>query len=134
MYSMKETCEKTSLSYETLKFYCNEGLVPNVSRNKNNHRIFSEQDVAWLNNLTCLRDCGMTLSEMKIYLELALEGETSIDPRKEMLEEKRHKLIKQLDNIKSNIEYIDQKQKFYDDVKSGKIDYYSNVIKEGKVN
>lgn len=28
MYSMKETCEKLNISYETLKYYCNEGLIP----------------------------------------------------------------------------------------------------------
>ena len=30
MYSMKEVCRQTNLTYETLKFYCNEGLIPNV--------------------------------------------------------------------------------------------------------
>ena len=30
MYTMKETCEATGLSYETLKFYCREGLIPRV--------------------------------------------------------------------------------------------------------
>ena len=32
MYSMKETCALTNMTYENLKFYCNEGLVPNVKR------------------------------------------------------------------------------------------------------
>ena len=26
MYSMKEACVQTGMSYETLKFYCKEGL------------------------------------------------------------------------------------------------------------
>ena len=34
MYSMKEACELTDMTYENLKFYCNEGLVPNVKRDK----------------------------------------------------------------------------------------------------
>ena len=42
MYTMKQTCEEVGMNYETLKFYCNEGLIPNVKRNKNNHRIFDE--------------------------------------------------------------------------------------------
>ena len=41
MYTMKDACDKTGLSYETLKFYCNQGLVPNVKRDKNNRRIFN---------------------------------------------------------------------------------------------
>ena len=51
MYTMKQACELTKLSYETLKFYCNEGLVPNVKRDKNNHRIFDDRDIAWINSL-----------------------------------------------------------------------------------
>ena len=36
LFSMKETCKKTGLSYDTLKYYCNEGLIPHVKRDKNN--------------------------------------------------------------------------------------------------
>ena len=38
MYTMKQACEACGMSYETLKFYCNEGLVPNVKRSANNYR------------------------------------------------------------------------------------------------
>ena len=53
MFTMKEACEQTHLPYETLKFYCNQGLVPNVKRDKNNRRIFDERDIAWINSLNC---------------------------------------------------------------------------------
>ena len=58
MYTMKQTCEKTNLSYETLKFYCNQGLVPNVKRDSNNRRIFDDRDIAWIQSLNCLKNCG----------------------------------------------------------------------------
>lgn len=45
LYSMKETCEATGLTYDALKFYCNEGLIPNVKRNKSNYRVFDENDI-----------------------------------------------------------------------------------------
>ena len=51
MYSMKEACEKTGMSYENLKFYCNEGLVPNVKRDRNNYRVFSDNDIRWIQSL-----------------------------------------------------------------------------------
>lgn len=34
MYTMMEACRETGLTYQTLKFYCNEGLIPNVHRDK----------------------------------------------------------------------------------------------------
>ena len=128
MYSMKETCQITNLSYETLKFYCNEGLVPNVKRDKNNRRIFDEKDVNWIKSLSCLKNCGMSISEMKEFLNLCLMGESSIPQRKVILARKREKLLDEIKNIEEAIAYIDWKQNFYDDVLSGKIEYFSNLI------
>ena len=128
MYTMKQTCEKTNLSYETLKFYCNQGLVPNVKRDSNNRRIFDDRDVAWIQNLNCLKNCGMSISEMKEYIALCLEGESTIPERKIILDVKRQALVAQLKQVQDCIDYIDWKQGFYDDVLSGKTAYYSNLI------
>lgn len=128
MYTMKEACRQTNLPYETLKFYCNQGLVPNVKRDINNHRIFDEKDIAWINSLNCLKNCGMSIKEMKEYLELCLKGESTIPERKHILEIKRKSLTEQLKQIQDSIDYIDWKQSFYDDVLSGKTKYYSNLI------
>lgn len=128
MYTMKDACEKTGLSYETLKFYCNQGLVPNVKRDKNNRRIFNDKDIAWINSLNCLKNCDMTLSEMREYIDLCMEGESSIPKRKEILIAKRASLVEKLQQVQDSIDYIDWKQSFYDDVLSGKTKYYSNLI------
>ncbi len=130
MYSMKEACQMTNMSYETLKFYCNEGLVPNVKRDKRNYRIFNDKDIKWIESLNCLKRCGMTINEMKEYLALCLEGEKSISERKIILEKKREALVKALDDIQKSIDFIDWKQHFYDDVLAGKIKYYSNLIED----
>lgn len=78
IYTMMQVCKKTNMTYQALKFYCNEGLVPNVKRDKNNRRVFDERDVAWIESLTCLKKCGMSIQEMKEYLELCLQGPSSI--------------------------------------------------------
>lgn len=68
MYSMKETCEKTNLTYQTLKYYCNEGLIPNVKRNENNYRVFDDNDIAWIKSLSCLKNCGMSILEWNMFI------------------------------------------------------------------
>ena len=45
-YTMMQVCKETGMTYQALKFYFNEGLVPNVKRDKNNRRVFDERDVA----------------------------------------------------------------------------------------
>lgn len=53
MYSMKQVCQLTGFTYETLKYYCNEGLVSNVKRDSRNYRVFDEYDVKWIESLIC---------------------------------------------------------------------------------
>ena len=91
MYTMMQVCREVGITYQTLKFYCNEGLVPNVKRDKNNRRVFGERDVKWIRDLSCLKKCGMTIQEMKEYPALCLEDERSIPPRKEMLAKNRRR-------------------------------------------
>ncbi len=128
MYSMKDACLMTNISYENLKFYCNEGLVPNVKRDSRNYRIFSDNDIKWIQSLICLKRCGMTINEMKEYLALCLKGESSISERKVILEKKREALLETKKEIEDSIAFIDWKQNFYNDVLSGKTKYYSNLI------
>ena len=85
IYTMMQACKEADMTYQALKYYCNEGLVPNVKRDKNNRRIFDEKDIKWIKDLVCLKKCGMSIQEMKDYLALCLEGPSTITRRKEML-------------------------------------------------
>lgn len=129
MYTMMQVCRELDMTYQTLKFYCNEGLVPNVKRDDNNRRIFDERDVKWIRDLTCLKRCGMSIQEMKAYLDLCMEGQTSIPQRKEMLARKRAALLESVKALEDSIAYIDWKQGFYDEVLSGARPYISNLIR-----
>lgn len=129
MYSMKQVCEETNMTYQTLKYYCNEGLIPNVKRASNNHRIFDDADVKWTKDLICLKKCGMSIQEMKDYLALCLQGESTIPQRKEMLAQKQQALRDSIRELEDSIAFIDWKQNFYDDVLSGKRPYISNLIR-----
>ena len=93
MYTMMQVCRETNMTYETLKYYCNEGLVPNVKRDGNNRRVFDQRDVKWIQDLVCLKKCGMSIQEMKDYLALCLQGEGTIPQRKEMLAQKQAALL-----------------------------------------
>lgn len=128
IYTMMQTCHETGMTYQGLKFYCNEGLVPNVKRDRINRRIFDERDIAWIKSLQCLRDCGMSIADMKEYMKLCLLGPDSIPERKIILERRRTIIQNQIDSLNESIKYIDSKQKFYDEVLSGEREYMSNLL------
>ena len=128
MYGMKEICEKAEISYSTLKFYCNEGLIPNVKRDKNNRRIFDDDNLHWIKNLHCLRNCDLSIVEMKKYIALCLEGDSTIPERKILLKQKQADLRNKIAALNDAVAYIDWKQNFYDSILSGEtepVDYFT---------
>lgn len=129
MYTMKQACKLTNLPYETLKFYCNEGLIPNIKRDKNNYRVFDERNIRWINNMQCLKRCGMGIKEMKDYLKLCLEGQPTIPARMEMLAKHRKELLAKINELNENLAYLDYKNEFYQNVLDGKIPYKSDLIR-----
>ena len=113
MYTMKQASQATGLSYETLKYYCNQGLVPGLKRDEGNRRVFDEQDISGILCLKRLRSCGMGIHEIRDFLELCRPA------RKQVLEKKRQELLAQIGEIEKSIAYIDEKQAYYDRVMSG---------------
>lgn len=130
MYTMMQVCREVGIIYQTLKFYCNEGLIPNVKRDANNRRIFDEKTVKWIKDLSCLKKCNFSIKEMKEYLALCLEGPSSIEVRQKMLDKKRIELEESIKILEESIDYIDWKQNFYNDVLTGKREYISNLIEQ----
>ena len=66
---------------------------------------------------------------MKEYLELCLQGESTIILRKEMLAKKQEALLVSIKELEDSVAYIDWKQNFYDEVLSGQRPYISNLIR-----
>jgi len=106
-----------------------EGNLPKShQRDRNNRRVFDDRDINWIKGLTCLKNCGMSIQEMKIYMDLRLQGEVSIPERKIILSQKREELIARMNTLNDSISYIDSKQRFFDEILSGKAAYISNLI------
>ncbi|GAA3948832.1 MerR family transcriptional regulator [Actinomadura viridis] len=111
-YSPAETAEKSGFSIDTLRYYEKIGLLSRIARNGSGRRVFSDDDLAWLGMLRCLRETGMPISEMLRYAELARGGEETHQERMELLkehdrrvEERIARLCAQQGRIKAKIEY-----------------------------
>ena len=47
MYSAKEAAEMTGLSTSTLRYYEKEQLLPQIARNSQKYRQYTEEDIEW---------------------------------------------------------------------------------------
>ena len=113
MYSIQEACEKTGLTAHTLRFYEKEGLLTNVGRSAGGFRQYSDEDMEWLGLICCLKNTGMPLQEIARFVQLAHEGDRTLEERVELLKDHRKKLIERMAEMQQYLEKITWKVNFF---------------------
>jgi len=113
MYTIAEAAQLTGLSAHTLRYYERAGLLVPPDRGTNGHRRYSDTDLGMLRILTRLKTTGMSIAEMRRYAELCRIGPDSFDARRMMLEEHRQQVLDRIGALKTDLEHIETKIKFY---------------------
>ncbi|MDY8023734.1 MerR family transcriptional regulator [Paenibacillus polymyxa] len=120
MYSIKEVQMKSGLPASTLRYYEKEGILPDVGRDEGGRRVYTEKQIDWIRFLLAMKDTGMTIEEIKAYLELNVRGEATIQERRDFLVAHKKKVEEHVAQTQHNLERIIQKIAFYDQVVMGK--------------
>ena len=72
----------TKIKAHTLRYYESIGLIKDIKRNSVGKRIYSEEDLKWLEAIIRLRATGMGINKMKEYARLRHIGDGTITERK----------------------------------------------------
>ncbi len=108
-----QVAEKTGFSLDTLRYYERIGLLDDIARNSGGQRVFTEDDVAWLRILRCLRDTGMPIQRMVRYAELARGGEETVAERLELLREHDREIDEKIAHLRVEQDHIRAKIAYY---------------------
>ena len=108
-YGIGEAAQRTGLSLDTLRYYEREGLLEHIERNSGGHRRFSEQALNSLHFITKMRSAGMPIRELRTYLELVREGDSTKPARVAMLQAHRERVVRQIDDMLVTLEIVDLK-------------------------
>jgi len=111
---MKDMQKKTGLSAPTLRYYEKEGILPFVERNEHDQRLYTDQNIEWVNFILSLRGTGMPLSEIKRYVELYQKGESTISERRNMMLQHKEKVEAEMSQTYLHLERINYKLALYD--------------------
>ncbi|MCM3186977.1 MerR family transcriptional regulator [Priestia megaterium] len=85
MYSINEVEKMYGLKASTLRFYEKEGILPKINRDSGGRRKYTEQELDWIQLVLALRSTGMTIGELKEYMDLIRKGHETLEERREML-------------------------------------------------
>ncbi|WP_258166300.1 MerR family transcriptional regulator [Paenibacillus sp. PCH8] len=110
VFSIKETSEQAGISEDTIRYYEKIGLLPRAERKANRHRVYRPGDIHTMKLITCLKKTGMSLDEMKPYLQMSMDSDLADFPdEQEMLVNYRKKVESQIASLQQVVDFINEK-------------------------
>lgn len=122
-YTIIEVERATGIPSRKIRFWADKGLFPFVETDKNGVRYFAKSDVAWVEWVCCLRNCNMSIEDIKRYIRLSSGGINTAKERKELLERQFVYLSEQIKILEFAHKKIESKIALYEDMIATGIDY-----------
>ncbi|TLE02904.1 MerR family transcriptional regulator [Helicobacter japonicus] len=113
-YTIIEVERKTGIPSTKIRFWIKKGLFPFLQSDENNVRYFSESDIDALRWVEYLRQTKMEIKTIKLYMDLYVQGESTIAERKEMVKNQIEFVKEDLKKTQEILRILEQKHKFYE--------------------
>ena len=107
-WTIGEAAAQTGLSDDALRYYEREGLVGPIDRDAAGRRRYREGDLAWISVVTCMRDAGLGIADLRRFTEL-LRSSDEPEERTEFLLRRRAELVARRDALSAAIVVLDDK-------------------------
>ncbi len=131
LYTVGEMASKLGIPPSTLRYYDKEGLLPFVERSKGGIRMFKESDFDWLSIIECLKKTGLSIKNIKKFIDWCLEGDATIEQRLELMQEQKRQVAEQIRQLQETMEMLEYKEWYYETAKAaGTCDVHKNMPEE----
>ncbi len=128
VYTVGEMSKILNIPASTLRYYDKEGLLPFVERSSSGIRKFQDNDIEWLKIIECLKKSGMSIKDIRTYLELTIQGDDTIHERLELFKKQRRILQEQMASLQKTLDMLDYKCWYYETAeKAGTTDVVINI-------
>ena len=118
VYTIGEMAKQLGVPASTLRYYDKEGLLPFVERSSGGIRMFQPSDFEWLQVINCMKKAGMSIQDIRQYIELALQGDSTIDQRLAMFMQQREALKARLAELQHTLLTVEYKCWYYETAKA----------------
>lgn len=114
LYTVGEMAKLLGVAPSTLRYYDQEGLLPFVERSSNGIRMFKDADYEWLQVIECLKKTGMPLKDIREFIQMAMQGDGTIEQRLELIIRQQEAVRKQMEELQQTLETLDFKRWYYE--------------------
>ena len=133
VYTVGEMAKLLGVTASTLRYYDKEGLLPFVERSSGGIRMFRESDIEWLRVIECMKKAGMSIKDIRQYIELALKGDDTIELRLMMFRRQKEVLQQKMAEMQHTMAMVVYKCWYYETAKAAGTVEVSQNMKESDV-
>ena len=112
MYTIGQVSDMFDISSSTLRYYDKQGFFPNIKR-KGNIRYFGEEELDALRIIQCLKKTNLEIKEIKEFIKWLGEGSASYAKRKQMFEDRRAYIEKEIADLQTTLSLLKYKCWYY---------------------
>lgn len=112
-YSISEVAKISGISKFTLRYYDKMGILSFIDRNSKGIRTFKESDLNWITMITCLKESGMPLKDIKQFIDWSFEGDSTLNNRLDTFIEHKQNVLDQIKLLEKHLKKIDHKINYY---------------------
>ena len=102
--TVNDAAKRTGLSPYTIRYYLREGLLPTVERDRNGTRLFTRTYLELLGRIGFLRECGLSIQDIRAFISLYLVGDDTLPDRLTLLRDKLPQLERQLEAFRAQLD------------------------------
>jgi len=113
-YSIGEVANTTGIAISTLRYYDREGMFPNIARSNGGIRVFSDIEIETIRIVECLKASGLSIKDIKRFLDWCQEGDASLQKRRDMFRERLEAVKRQMEELQKTMDIIKYKCWYYD--------------------
>lgn len=117
-YTIRQVADMFDMEPSTLRYYEEQGLLPNVGRTPTGQRIYRRGHIDKLGSIRCFKDAGMTIEELKRFFIYESNEAEHIDEMVELLEHRREAIEAQRRALDAAYDHVLRKLDFYGDIRT----------------
>ncbi len=112
-YSIGDMAKRYGVTVATLRYYDEAGLLPFVKRNQQGQRVFTADDLGYLEVIDCLKKSAIPLRDIRQFMAWCVAGDDTLPERQRFMIEQEQALEARIKVLQANLAFLRWKKWYY---------------------
>lgn len=109
-----QVAKKFNVSNDALIYWEKIGMIPAVPRDSSGYRNYTQNEIEWIDFVTCMRSSGVGVAYLVNYYQLFNQGNSTKEERQKLLEKQLYEMGQRIEEMQNAYSRLEEKLTHYD--------------------